>query len=155
MVQCLLTALSPWPGPWGGGGGELAQSRLFFAEKQAGRGGERVIGMLISLSSASSPPGPPTCPLAVHTCPRGLLVSSHFLNPSPHHIHVLPPGPASSPWGIPLLFSAPLPTEGSDVGSLSILRAWRSQGCLQNDTQPSHSLLCPSQPMCFNLTPRW
>ena len=93
-VQRLLTALSPLPGPWRGGGGELGQGRLFFffAEKQAGRGGERVTGMLTLPSSASSPPGPPPAPKLCTPVPEasGLQSLSEPLSP-PH------PCPSSRP----------------------------------------------------------
>ena len=128
-----------------------------FFSLQRSRRGEEGRGWRVCWPCHLLPPllqGLPRPPSCAHLSQRP-LVSSHFLNPSPHHIHVLPPGPASSPRRIPLLFPVPLPTEGSDVGSLSILRAWRSQGCLQHETQSSHPLLCPSQPICFNLTPGW
>jgi len=154
-VQCLLTALWPLPGPWVVVVGSWCRVGSFFLCREAGgarRGeGDGYVDLAVfsCILSSRASPQPPSC---AHLSQRP-LVSSHFLNPSPHHIHVLPPGPASSPRGIPLLFPAPLPTEGSDVGSLSILRARRSQGCLQHETQSSHPLLCPSELRCFNLTP--
>ena len=108
--------------------GELVQGRLAFAEQQAGRGGERVMGVallssLCVLSSRASQLSPGCVHLSQR--PSGLQPLSE---PPPHHTHVLPPGPASSPRGIPLLFPGPLAqskappsTEGSDVGSVSIL----------------------------------
>lgn len=145
MVQCLLTALSSLPacGWWWW---ELCRVDFFLQRSRRGEEGRGVIGTLILLSSASlSSRVAPTCPLAVHTCPRGLLVSSHFLNPLPPH-----PRPSSwpslvSPGGSPS-FSAPSPLRGltcpSPYPSLEVT------GCLsQHDTQSSHSLLCPSQPM--------